>query len=185
MKKTFILLFLLGIVHFSFAQNSTVEKSFSGVQIGLFGTGIYNELRLADKIALRGQFGFSLGIFDGNYDETGFILYPEISFEPKWYYNLEKRVRKNKNIKNNGANFCSLNITYAPDWFVIPHHNNLTIYKTLSIIPTWGFRRNFWDNFNYEFRIGLGYKVSFEKSQYVDNITGVVVDLGFKIGYDF
>ena len=186
MKKTFMSIFLIGIINFSFAQNSTIEKSITGVQIGFFGTGIYNETRLADKFALRSQFGLNVGIFGGTlYDKTGFILYPELSIETKWYYNLEKRVRNNKSIKNNGANFYSLNIKYSPNWFEISNYDNIEVYNTLSIIPTWGFRRNFLEKFNYEFRIGLGYGVSYRDSDYLENEKGAVMDLGFKIGYDF
>ena len=186
MKNTFVSFFFLGIATFSFAQNSTIEKSISGVQIGLLGTEIYNEIRVSNKIALRSQFGLNAVIFGGSiYKKTGFILYPELSIESKWYYNLDKRVKKNKNIKNNGANFYSLNIKYSPNWFVISNYDNIEVYNTLSLIPTWGFRRNFSKNFNYEFRIGLGYGVSYRDSEYLENVKGAIVDLGFKIGYDF
>jgi hypothetical protein len=186
MKKTIMTLFLLGLVNLSFSQNSFIEKSVTGIQIGFFGTEIYNETRLSDKIALRSQFGLNAGIFGGSlYEKTGFILYPELSIEPKWYYNLDKRISKNKNIKNNGANFYSLNIQYFPNWFEISNYENLEVYNTLSVIPTWGFRRNFAEKFNYEFRIGLGYGVSYRDSEYLKNEKGAIMDLGFKIGYDF
>lgn len=184
--KKFITIILLGLTISSFSQNFSIEKSITGIQIGFFGTEVYNETRLSNKIALRSQFGLNVGIFGGSlYEKTGFILYPELSIEPKWYYNLDKRVRKNKNIKNNGANFYSLNIQYSPNWFVISNYDNIEVYNTLSIIPTWGFRRNFAEKFNYEFRIGLGYGVSYRDSEYLENKKGAIMDLGFKIGYDF
>lgn len=184
--KKFITIILLGLTISSFSQNFSIEKSITGIQIGFFGTEVYNETRLSNKIALRSQFGLNVGIFGGSlYEKTGFILYPELSIEPKWYYNLDKRVRKNKNIKNNGANFYSLNIQYSPNWFVISNYDNIEVYNTLSIIPTWGFRRNFAEKFNYEFRIGLGYGVSYRDSEYLENEKGAIMDLGFKIGYDF
>ena len=180
---------LLGLTISSFSQNSSIEKSITGFQIGFFGTEIYNETRLSDKIALRSQFGLfglNLAMFgDPLYRQTGFILYPELSVEPKWYYNLDKRIRKSKNIKNNGANFLSLNIQYSPNWFEISNYDNVEINNTFSIIPTWGFRRNFAKNFNYEFRIGLGYGVILKWKGYIENENGTVIDLGFKIGYDF
>ena len=60
MKKTILLSGILFISAFSNAQtstsqNSTVEKSVTGAQIGLFGLDIYNEAKLADKIALRSE----------------------------------------------------------------------------------------------------------------------------------
>ena len=59
------------------------------------------------------------------------------------------------------------------------------MYNTLAIIPTWGFRRNFLENFNYEFKIGLGYGISYRDSENVNNEKGAIMDLGFKVGYDF
>ncbi len=186
-KKYFITFLFLGLINLSFSQDSSVEKSITGIQIGLFGTDVYNESRLSNNIALRSQFGLNAGIFGGSlYDKTGFILYPKLSIEPKWYYNFDKRVAKNKNTKNNGANFYSLNIQYSPNWFEISNYENLETYNTLSIIPTWGFRRNFAKKFNYEFRIGLGYGVSYRDSNtYLEDEKGAVLDLGFKIGFDF
>jgi hypothetical protein len=184
--KKFMTIILLGLTISSFSQNFSIEKSITGIQIGFFGTEVYNETRLSNKIALRSQFGLNAGIFGGSlYEKTGFILYPELSIEPKWYYNLDKRVRKNKNIKNNGANFYSLNIQYSPNWFVVSNYDNIEINNTLSIIPTWGFRRNFARKFNYEFKIGLGYGMILRWKDYIENENGAVMDLGFKIGYDF
>ena len=186
MKKTITALFLLAIINCSFAQNSAIGKSITGIQIGFLGTNVYNETRLSNEIALRSQFGLNTGIFGGSiYDKTGFILYPEISIEPKWYYNVKERVQKNKNIKNNGANYYSVNIQYSPNWFEISNYNDLEVYNTLAIIPTWGFRRNFLENFNYEFKIGLGYGISYRDSENVNNEKGAIMDLGFKVGYDF
>ena len=78
MKKTITTLLFLAIINCSFAQNSAIEKSITGIQIGFLGTNVYNETRLSNEIALRSQFGLNAGIFGGSiYDKTGFILYPE------------------------------------------------------------------------------------------------------------
>ncbi len=42
---------------------------------------------------------------------------PVITAEPRWYYNLNKRVSKSKNIEGNSGNFISLKTSYHPDWF--------------------------------------------------------------------
>ena len=185
MRGLSVLLSFFLFLNNSFGQSSELEKSLTGLQVGLFGANIYNETRLTNQISLRSEIELGLVIFDGSlFNETGFILYPQLSIQPKWYYNLKKRVSKNKNVKNNAANYLSLNIEYTPNWFVISNHDDVFIYNTLSVLPTWGVRRNFAENFNYEFNAGLGYGISFRKET-VGNYTRFILYFQFKVGYDF
>ena len=52
----------------------------------------------------------------------------------------------------------SLKTSYHPDWFVISNVNNVQIRSDISIIPTWGIRRNVGKHFTYESGIGIGYQ---------------------------
>jgi hypothetical protein len=67
---------------------------------------------------------------------------PVITAEPRWYYNLNKRVNKSKRIDGNNGNFISLKTSYHPDWFVISNYDNINIISDISLVPTWGIRRN-------------------------------------------
>lgn len=188
MKKTILLSGILFISAFSNAQtstsqNSTVEKSVTGAQIGLFGLDIYNEAKLTDKIALRSEASLFPAIWGGDmYAKTGFAFYPALTIQPKYYYNIAKRAENGKNTKNNSSNYFGLQVRYIPDWFVISNDNNLSLTNQLNFIPTFGIRRNFAENFNYEFKAGFGYGTTFG---YDKNVSGGVLDLSFKIGYDF
>ena len=103
MKKTILLSGILFISAFSNAQtstsqNSTVEKSVTGAQIGLFGLDIYNEAKLADKIVLRSETSLFPAIWGGDmYAKTGFAFYPALTIQPKYYYNIAKRAENGKN----------------------------------------------------------------------------------------
>lgn len=182
MKK----IFLLGMIclsSFVFSQEkASVKKSVTGIQVGFFGAELYNEARLSESFALRSQFELYPSIWGGDmYSKTGFALTPRISLTPKFYYNLQKRKDLGKNISNNSGNYLALKVEYIPDWFVISNTTDITVSETVSIIPTWGLRRNFAKNFNYEFKAGLGVGKILKKGY----STQVIPELSFKIGYDF
>ena len=175
---TFSLLTLLGK-----AQSSTVEKNITGIQVGLFGLDLYNETQLSEKTSLRAEASLFAAIWGGDmYAKTGFSFYPALTLQPKYYYNISKRAENGKNTKNNSANYVGLQVRYIPNWFVISNTKGLSLSNQISFIPTYGFRRNFSENFNYEFKAGLGYGTTLGNDF---NSSGVVLDLSIKVGYDF
>lgn len=159
----------------------SVEKSIFGVQAGLFGTFIYNESKLSDDIALRTEAGMLMGIWGGSsFPKTGIVFTPTISVEPRYYYNLKRRTKKGKSILNNSANFFSLKTNYYPNLFVISNYDDVKVSSHITIIPSYGFRRNIGKNFEYEFTAGYGYAYDFDSK-----VNGGILNLGFRLGYRF
>jgi hypothetical protein len=181
MKKIFIVLFA-GFVLIAKAQEVSVEKSVFGIQTGIFGVWVQNEMRMSNMFALRSEVGFDSGIWGGSYyDKVGFLMTPVLTLEPRFYYNLNKRNFKSKRIENNTGNFLSVKISYHPNWFVISNETNFYILDDLSIIPTWGIRRNIGKHFNYEVGGGVGYQYIFD--EYYGS--RVALHLHLRIGYTF
>ena len=183
MKK--IVLVLILIQQFSFAQETetaSVEKSIFGIQTGFFGIWVHNESKLSNEISLRSELGLDAGFVINSYDNSTFLV-PSIRVEPRWYYNLEKRVAKGKNIKNNSGNFLSLTTTYNPDWFVIPEKTNLNFIGSVSVIPKWAIKRTYGNHFTFETGVGIGYV--FFTEDYLDSKGVVGVDLHLRLGYTF
>ena len=119
MKKFLLTLTLCGLSLIAKSQHASVEKSIYGIQVGVLGIWIHNQTKLSNPIALRSELGFDSGLFGGSfYDGVGFFMTPVITLEPRWYYNLNKRVSKSKSITGNNGNFISLKTSYNPDWFV-------------------------------------------------------------------
>jgi len=187
MKKILLALIFYGLTFTTNAQDVNIEKSIYGIQTGFFGIWAHNESRLSNQIAFRSELGLDTGFFGNDADEIdGFLLAPTITLEPRWYYNLRKRQNKSKRIDGNSGNFISIKTTYHPDWFVIANEDNINFISDISIIPTWGIRRNIGNHFNYETGLGIGYIHYFEK----DNIillyeSGFTVNLHLRIGYRF
>ena len=187
MKNFFLAIALCGLTIPVKSQNASVEKSIFGVQTGFLGVWVHNESRLSNQVVLRSELGFDSGFWGGDfYDKTGFLLTPVITAEPRWYYNLDKRQNKSRRIDGNSGNFISLKTSYHPDWFVISNYDDINIISDVSIVPTWGIRRNIGTHFNYETGIGIGYQYVFAKQAgYSENESDVTVNLHLRIGYRF
>ncbi|CAD7811845.1 hypothetical protein CHRY9390_02425 [Chryseobacterium aquaeductus] len=190
MKKTisFILISMSYLV-FSQEKEQSPKKTFFGVQAGFLGTNVYNETNFSKEFALRTEFNLETSLFfkdDLFSEKSGFVMFPTISLSPKWYYNINKREKLGKNTANNSANYISAKLSYVPDWFVISNSDTdgLRVNPVISLVPTWGIRRNFGKNFNYEFQAGIGVAKFLEKD-YVFSSVQVVPNLSFRIGYDF
>lgn len=183
MIKKLMAIAFISLAFLGKAQNNNVEKNITGAQIGLFGVDIYDEFKIADKMTLRAEASLFPAIWGGDmYAKTGFAFYPALTIQPKYYYNIKKRAENGKNSKNNSANYFGLQVRFIPDWFMISNESNLRLSNQINIIPTYGFRRNFAEHFNYEFKVGIGYGTTFGNST---NDAGTILDLSFKVGYDF
>ena len=168
-------------------SQASVEKSLFGVQTGLLGIWVYNELRISNTIALRSELGLETAVAtreDSNDSYT--FLTPEITLEPRLYYNLNKRKSKGKNISENSANYFSLRSSYYPDSFTIGNTGGYNFVPELNIVPCWGMKRNLGDHFNYELGGGVGYRKVFETaSETNSNNADVVMHIHARIGYKF
>jgi hypothetical protein len=187
-NKKLLLVLFVSIFSVSYSQSNpkasrsqiSVENNIFGLQTGLFGAWAYNETKLSDKIALRSEIGLNLGLFGGSfYPKTGYVFYPTVTIEPRFYYNLDRRGKLNKKTSNNSANFFSLKTSYASDLFAISNYD-IIVDNHITAIPKYGIRRGFGKNFEFEFSAGIGYGYNLESK-----ISDTVLDLGFRIGYRF
>ncbi|CAD7811851.1 hypothetical protein CHRY9390_02426 [Chryseobacterium aquaeductus] len=190
MKKTIFFIFIsMSSLVFSQEKEQSSKKTFFGVQAGFLGTNVYNETNFSKEFALRTEFNLETALFSKDdlfSEKSGFVMFPTISLSPKWYYNIDKREKQGKNTAYNSANYITAKVSFVPDWFLISNAEtkDMRVYPMISVVPTWGIRRNFGKNFNYEFQVGIG------AGKFLDNDNGfssiqVVTNLGFRIGYDF
>ncbi len=167
--------------------NASVEQSIFGIQTGILGVWAHNESKLTNSIALRTEVGFDGSIWGGSFfDDSGFLITPVISVAPRFYYNLKKRLKKQKKITGNNGNYISLQTRFHPDWFVISNSNNVSIISQLALIPSWGIRRAIGKHFNYETGVGIGYRRLFAKQAgFTNNESDTFLNLHLRIGYQF
>ena len=187
MKKALLFFVFIGLIYTAKSQNARVEKSVTGIQAGLLGIWINKEMRLSNPIVLRAEAGMDFGFWAGDlYSKTGYVFAPVLTLEPRWYYNLNKRLSKSKKISGNSGNFLTLQIRYYPKWFTISNYKHVNVISQISFIPTWGIRRVVGQHFSYELGIGYGYRYIFYKnSGYSQNEGEKAVNLLLRFGYKF
>ncbi|WP_299100629.1 hypothetical protein [uncultured Winogradskyella sp.] len=188
--KTYLILFLFSVSILNVtAQDASVEKSTFGIQTGILGIWAHNESKLTNTIALRSELGFDVGAFSerlGEDPEFLFILIPAITVEPRWYYNLNKRESKSLRTDGNSGNFISIKTTYHVDKVIGSVPNHLNYISDITIVPTWGIRRNIGKHFNYETGIGIGFGHYFkEKNVYIKDVNVMALNLHLRLGYRF
>ncbi len=100
--------------------------------------------------------------------------------EPRYYYNLSRRAKKKKDIANNTGNYFSLLCGLSPgdfsDDFYLPKH--------MYFIPSYGLRRNFTNNFNFEAAFGVGFGQILQDNPDA-NLNITAMNLRLAIGYTF
>ncbi len=193
MKKNILTLFFCSLTLIVKSQNTTeniqepsVEKSIFGIQTGFAGLWIYNELKLSNQFVFRTELGFDTYENDDYYPDAGFLFVTSTSIESRWYYNLNKRIKKSKRIDHNSGNFFTLKTTLRLNDLLIKFGDDAKIVSNLSIIPTWGIRRNIGKHFNYETGIGIGYIHYFSKnSGFIKDKGEAAINLHLRIGYQF
>ena len=187
-RNLFILVSLLYALSIN-AQQPSVEKSVSGVQLGFMSVWGYHEIRLSDKIALRAEgcigasYWYHSSMFFGT--RSGYAIYPVFAIEPRYYCNLNKRSQKQKRTDNNSANFLALNVTLDPGLIITSSEKKRSSSGSISFIPTWGIRRNIGKHFDCELGLGLGYEHIFNSGHFIRSGRIAMIKLGSEHIFNF
>jgi len=169
------------------SQDISVENSTFGIQTGFLGIWVHNEYKLTNQIALRSEVGLDASIYGNKaYRKSGFFMVPAITLEPRWYYNLEKRASKSRRIDGNSGNFIAIKTTVHPNIVLFDSNDDIYFTPDISIVPTWGIRRNVGNHFTYETGIGVGYIHFFNKKDIIiPEEPDIIINLHLRLGYRF
>lgn len=116
----------------------------------------------------------SLGLTVHN-NTTTVLKSPFIRGQYRYYYNLEKRVSKGKDISNNSGCFIAVSTSY----YCKPIGNDLYIsnYDGFTLGGIWGFQKSYKSGINLSDNTGIGYNLSNNQSHKILPI------LNFTVGY--
>jgi hypothetical protein len=182
------IIFNLGIIVLM-ALSSTAQENENSNTLKVWRVNFLNPaIELELPTGNNSTFSSALGIgYGGGYPDltqtyggSGFIyiIAPFIDIQQKWYYNLEKRKRKDRTIENNSGNFISARfITRGKS---IAENVNRTSDFDFAIGPTWGIQRKYGKNFHFLFDIGPQYYFDTKGN---GNIWPLMIQLN--LGFDF
>lgn len=184
------LLFLILIFPlFLYTQTQLSHSKLRGIQVGYPGVYFYKESKIFKELYIRNEFGieryFNNQESDCNHRNKPFE--PIVSFVPKWYYNMSKRDENSKNVSDLAYNYFSLNAKATINPNMLTGTQYVNSFNQLSIIPTWGIRRNINKYFNYEFSLGYGYFISETYSLICvhSSDSGFNLDIQVRVGFKF
>ncbi|WP_127845872.1 hypothetical protein [Psychroflexus aestuariivivens] len=160
MKNILLIFFFLLFGYSVFSQEQDSLSSYKTEQvlrINLINPGVEFEMPTGTFSTFSAGVGVGYG---GSYPDlnessgTGiiYVIAPFLDLQHKWFYNLNKRLDKDKSIKNNSGNFVSARILTRG------HSIKDNIQRTSDfdfvINPTWGFQRSYNEKFHLLFDMG-------------------------------
>ncbi len=140
-------------------DTSYLQKNF--ISLNLILPGISFERKIGKNSTLYTATGIT-GTFIKNDIRTGgerivttqTFVNPFIEINYRNYYNFEKRIEKDKNIKHNSANYFGVLGSYI---FSPINDKNGAVKNSLNLGPVWGFQRVYESGFYLDLNMGLGY----------------------------
>jgi hypothetical protein len=163
---------------------ASVEKSIFSIQTGYLGIWVNNEARLSNSFVLKSEIGLAAGIWVVSLEKVDFLLTPQVTLEPRWYYNLKKRKSKSKSIAGNSGNFLGLQTGFLPGGWVISN-TDVNQRPVLSLFLVWGIQRQVGRHFNYALGTGPVYAHVFSDKKENSGSDNYNVGFLIRIGYRF
>ncbi len=170
-KLFFSLNFLLLVITLNAQEVSKVKDNL--FRINILNPGLTFEKAVGRKETLCLDANLSLTYTTSV--ATGIAKTPFVRLQFREYYNLNRRIAKNKNILNNSGNYIALNNSYY--FKTINDNDFIYIDDGFNIGTTWGMQRTYKSGLNINFNTGLGYNFSTRRKQFFHPI------INFTIGW--
>lgn len=178
MNKTVLFLMLI-VVTFCNAQNNDNNATALGtVNLGLHGAEFSYELPLSNSFMWENSLGLGMGSRASSNSNASYTFVldapvPYFKSELKYVYNRNKRVRKNRSVRNNSGNYIGLQTKYS-----FGNQGYFDLNETLLTEFHWGIQRSLGKRFLFNFHLGVGVL-----QDYNTNRAAVTPTLGINFGY--
>ncbi len=181
MKKVILLTLLSSFLNTTFGQTektNLILTSLTKLDLGLQGVGFSYEPRISNRLTIDLCVGAG-----GGYDIAEGSLYYEVlkpalyfSVTPKYFYNIQKRIKNGKNTQLNSGNYFGMRLKYVTP---LERKNDLIRNSILTNIH-WGIQRAIGNHWLFNSHVGFGY------AQDIDYGFGTIYpSLDFKFAYIF
>ena len=170
-------LLLLSFCFFSFLSTNAQDQA--SVEDGIFSVniltpGLEYEFGLTRSTTLDLRLGTGFAYRKSSFGEgyEGFGIYPIFNGQYRYYYNLEKRLEKDKNIANNSANYIALSgVVQFGKPIIGDLENNEDYFGVIG--PVWGLQRYYNGGFKLDLNLGAGYGFNESGDSFFSPIIGI------------
>jgi len=128
-------------------------------KISILPLGYSYERKLADEFTFEAGVDFSFDIYYADEDaleDYALVVNPTFHFEPRYYYNLERRYERGRNVTNNSASYIGIYSELRLDPIIEENKGYWPVYDRFKIGPVWGIQRNLGRRGYINFNLGYG-----------------------------
>ena len=155
MKKIFFLSFILSFSSFYAQIGAKLEENM--FKVNILTPGISFEKAISTNSTINIELGTSIG-YVANNNYSGFLIGPCAIAQYRFYYNLENRLKKRKNISGNSGAYLALNSSYYGQAF--NNKNYINFLDGLTVGGVLGFQKTYKFGLNLGANAGIGYNFS-------------------------
>ena len=195
MKLTPIVTFIFATatINVSKAQQQNYVEKVSSVQASILYPSMHysyeNQWGVNSTYEIRGgiEGGFEYHSYNSEVKETLYTFNPTLDLGYKYYYNMEKRAQKGKNIANNAANFFGISLVTAIGQYTVgvlryeQERYKENVYNSgvqFSLVPKWGINRMLGKNAAFNLQLGPAITTDL-----ADLSVGVYSHIGFSYAF--
>jgi len=145
----------------------------------------FYERKISRAFTLSGGISF-VGIFSNISVDSKFQL--STILEPRWYYNMAKRVKEGKGKFNMSGNYFALGTAYTFDFETLDDFESGEIIKTntdfISLYAKWGMQRRFLKKAYIDFGVKASFNFYINENIPVSSIISTYINAGFVFAKD-
>ncbi len=180
MKKIIFLICSVTIFTLQVFSQETIKNTSSVLRINFLNPGIEYEMPVLNKSTISMNLGVG---YDGSYPNLTtyasgwlYLISPFMDIHYRNYYNLDKRISKEKNISFNSGNFWGVRMLTRGE--SLSSNFTRTSDYDFAFGPTWGLQRSF-GKINFLFDLGAVYYFDTKGN------SGIIPMFEINIGYNF
>lgn len=114
-------------------------------KVSIFPLGYAYEKKIGQEFTIEMGADFSFDTYykdASDFQDYALAVNPTIHLEPRYYYNLERRYRRGRNVSNNAASYIGIYSELILNPLIEENNNYFPVYDRFRIGPAWGMQRN-------------------------------------------
>ncbi len=134
-------------IKYKTTRSSKYSPELSGEihKISILPLGYSYERKIADEFTFDAGVDFSFDLYyaeTDDLDQNALVINPTVHLEPRYYYNLERRYQRGRNVSFNAASYIGVYSELRMNPLIEENNGFWPVYDRFKIGPAWGIQRN-------------------------------------------